>query len=82
MTDIIPRFKNNLLLLCWFIDDISGIWVPGDGKSFKESKESLQQYRPGKLKWVVSVLADNVIMLELMIKSKDKKLLHARTRRI
>ena len=71
MTNIIPQFQAQLPLLTRFIDNIMGVWNPVGPSSFDEFSESLQQYGPGMLKWDVSNLKDEVIMLDLRVRIQD-----------
>ena len=66
MGTIIPKYNDNLLLFCRFIDDIFGIWV-GDrcGPRWDEFKKDINTF--GMLTWEFVEPSDSVDFLDLTI---------------
>ena len=67
---LLPRFSNNLLLYCRFIDDIFGIWIGNrSGMAWAQFKEYCNDF--GLLKWDFKEPSKSVDFLDLTIYIED-----------
>ena len=63
---LLPRFSDQLLVYCRFIDDIFGIWIGNpNGLAWNQFKDYCNDY--GLLKWDFSVPSKSVNFLDLTI---------------
>ena len=65
--DIVPRFKHNLPFYRRSIDDVLGVWIPGNGRTYNELCLEMNNFGPNILKWIPSKLSTKVTMLDLAI---------------
>ena len=67
---LLPRYSNNLLLYCRFIDDIFGIWVGNkNGLAWAQFRDDCNNF--GQLKWVFSEPSKTVDFLDLTLYVED-----------
>lgn len=80
---LIPKFRQNLLHISRFVDDLFGIWIPSsndpENLQFEHFKEELNDYKPGILKWEVEKLCEKVNFLDLTIEVTKERTLTFKT---